>query len=82
MSYVPGVTVSGPYVFRDERSASVTVGGPLAARGKLTLDAAGNVSGTLDGRAVSFSPPANSATANRPADWPEPFFPHPALRAR
>ena len=82
MSYVPGVTVSGPYVFRDERSASVTVGGPRAARGKLTLDAAGNVSGTLDGRAVSFSPPASSATAHRHADWPEPFFPHPALRAR
>ena len=79
VSYVPGVTVSGSYAFRGNGTTHVRVGGPRAARGTLTIDADDRITGSLDGRPVSIAPTA-SAAVRRTGRWPEPRFPHPALR--
>ncbi len=81
VSYVPGVTVTGSYPFRGDGSTRVTVGGPRAARGELTIDPSDHVTGTLDGEAVSFNGSASAATLRRESRWPEPAFPHLALRS-
>ncbi len=80
VSYVPGVTITGSYAFRGEGTTQVRVGGARAARGQLTIDADDRVTGRLDGRSVSFDGGASAATARGAGRWPEPSFPHPALR--
>ncbi len=77
VSYVPGVTVSGNYAF-GAGTTQVRVRGSSAARGSLSIDEQGRVTGTLSGRRVSVI--ASAAGERTRTVWPEPRFPHTALR--
>ncbi len=77
VSYVPGVTVSGNFAF-GAGTTQVRVRGSRAARGSLSIDEQGRVTGTLSGRRVSVI--ASAASARTRTVWPEPRFPHTALR--
>jgi pimeloyl-ACP methyl ester carboxylesterase len=63
--YVPGVDVSG-HVPTESGSATLTVSGRAAAKGRLTFRADGAFSGRLDGRRVSVGPATRAARALAP----------------
>jgi pimeloyl-ACP methyl ester carboxylesterase len=65
VAYVPGVEVTGR-VPTEGGSATLTVAGRAAARGRLTFREDGAVSGRLDGRRVSVGPATRAARALAP----------------
>ena len=78
--YVPGVTVSGFYALSSNTTGvtRLLVRGRSAARGSITIDARGDVAGTLGGHRIN----AKAAAAGlRPSSPELPRFANPALRA-